>query len=72
MQKGAELDCEYVEPMVHWGREVLSETGYVHRVSMLDDPLCTKRSCGKARVKLEGLSAHCPITKCRRIEPYEE
>jgi sugar phosphate isomerase/epimerase len=24
--------------MVHWGRELLSEAGYFHSVSMLDDP----------------------------------
>ena len=34
----AELGYEYVEPMVHWGRELLSEARYLHSVSMLDDP----------------------------------
>ena len=28
--KAAELGYEYVEPMVHWGRELLSEAGYFH------------------------------------------
>ena len=61
--KAAELGFEYVEPMVHLGRELLSEAGYFHSVSMLDDPLRLKRACAKAGVKLSGLSAHTPITK---------
>jgi sugar phosphate isomerase/epimerase len=61
--KAAELGYDYVEPMVHWGRELLSEAGYFHSVSMLDDPLRVKRCCAKHSVKLSGLSAHTPITK---------
>jgi sugar phosphate isomerase/epimerase len=61
--KAAELGYEYVEPMVHLGRELLSEAGYFHSVSMFDDPLRLKRACAKAGVKLSGLSAHTPITK---------
>jgi sugar phosphate isomerase/epimerase len=63
VQKAADLGYEYVEPMVHWGRELLSEAGYFHSVSMLDDPLRIKRACAKARIKLSGLSAHTPLTK---------
>ena len=61
--KAAELGYEYVEPMVHWGRELLSEAGYFHSVSMLDDPYRVKRACEKAGVKLSGLSAHTPLCK---------
>jgi len=61
--KAAELGYEYVEPMVHWGRELLSEAGYFHSVSMLDDPLRVKRACEKAGVKLSGFSAHTPLCK---------
>jgi len=61
--KAAELGYDYVEPMVHWGRELLSEAGYFHSVSMLDDPLRLKRCCEQHGVKLSGLSAHTPITK---------
>lgn len=63
VNKAAELGYEYVEPMVHWGRELLSEAGYFHSVSMLDDPLRVKRSCENAGVKLSGLSSHCPLCK---------
>jgi len=61
--KAAELGYEYVEPMVHWGRELLSEAGYFHSVSMLDDPLRIKRACEKHGIKLSGLSSHTPLCK---------
>jgi len=61
--KAAELGYAYVEPMVHWGRELLSEAGYFHSVSMLDDPYRVKRACEKAGIKLSGFSAHCPLCK---------
>ena len=61
--KAAELGYTHVEPMVHWGRELLSEAGYFHSVSMLDDPFRVRRACEKAGVKLSGLSAHTPLCK---------
>ncbi|GMW02095.1 MAG: hypothetical protein AMXMBFR84_32310 [Candidatus Hydrogenedentota bacterium] len=63
VEKAAELGYEFVEPMVHWGRELLSEAGYFHSVSMLDDPYRIRRACDKAGVKLSGFSAHCPLCK---------
>ena len=63
VKKAAELGYEYVEPMLHWGRELLSEAGYFHSVSMLDDPLRVTRACEAAGVKLSGFSAHCPLCK---------
>lgn len=63
VQKAAELGYEYVEPMVHWGRELLSEAGYFHSVSMLDDPHRVRRACDAAGVKLSGFSAHTPLCK---------
>lgn len=63
VEKAAELGYEYVEPMVHLGRELLSEAGYFHSVSMWDDPLRLRRACEMAGVKLSGLSAHCPLCK---------
>jgi len=63
VEKAAAIGYEYVEPMVHWGRELLSEAGYFHSVSMLDDPYRVKRACEKAGVKLSGLSAHTPLCK---------
>jgi sugar phosphate isomerase/epimerase len=63
VEKAAELGFDYVEPMVHLGRELLSEAGYFHSVSMLDDPLRISRACEKAGIKLSGLSGHCPLCK---------
>ncbi|RMG00374.1 MAG: sugar phosphate isomerase/epimerase [Planctomycetota bacterium] len=63
VEKAAELGYEYVEPMVHWGRELLSEAGYFHSVSMLDDPYRIRDACEKAGIKLSGLSAHSPLCK---------
>jgi len=63
VHKAADLGYTHVEPMVHWGRELLSEAGYFHSVSMLDDPLRVRRACEKAGVRLSGLSAHTPLTK---------
>ncbi|MDR1491272.1 MAG: sugar phosphate isomerase/epimerase [Planctomycetaceae bacterium] len=61
--KAAELGYEYLEPMVHWGRELLSEAGYFHSVSMLEDPYRIRRACEKYKIKLSALSAHCPLCK---------
>ena len=43
MDRAAEIGYKYVEPMVHWGRELLSAAGYFHSRSMLDDPLILER-----------------------------
>jgi sugar phosphate isomerase/epimerase len=61
--KAAALGYTHIEPMVHWGRELLSEAGYFHSVSMLDDPLRIRRACEKANVKLSGFSSHTPLCK---------
>lgn len=63
VQQAAAIGYDYVEPMVHWGRELLSEAGYFHSVSMLDDPLRIRRACEKAGVRLSGLSTHTPLCK---------
>lgn len=59
----ASLGYEYVEPMVHWGRELLSEARYFHSVSMLDDPLRIRRTCEQFGVKISALSAHSQLSK---------
>jgi sugar phosphate isomerase/epimerase len=61
--KAAEIGYQYIEPMVHWGRELLSEAGYFHSVSMYDDPLWVKDLCDKHNIKLSGLSSHTPLCK---------
>lgn len=63
VEKAAELGYEYIEPMVHFGRELMSEAHYYHTVSMFDDPYRMKRAVDAAGVKISGLQAHGPI--CR-------
>jgi sugar phosphate isomerase/epimerase len=63
VEKAAELGFEYIEPMVHWGRELMSEAHYYHTVSMWDDPYRIRRAAEKAGLKISALQAHGPI--CR-------
>ena len=63
VEKAAELGYEYIEPMVHWGRELMSEAHYYHTVSMWDDPYRIRRAAEKAGLKLSGIQAHGPL--CR-------
>lgn len=59
----AEIGYGFIEPMVHWGRELLSEAGYFHSVSMLDDPFRIRAACERHGVHCSGLSAHTPLCK---------
>lgn len=63
VQFAKELGYEYIEPMVHWGRELLSEARYFHSVSMLDDPFRIKDAVEKAGLKLSALSSHSQLSK---------
>ena len=63
VEKAKEIGYEYIEPMVHMGRELLSEAGYFHSVSMYDDPLMIKEICDKNGIRISGLSAHTPLCK---------
>ncbi len=61
--KAAEIGYEWIEPMVHLGRELLSEARYFHSVSMFDDPLWARDICEQHGVRMSGLSAHTPLCK---------
>jgi sugar phosphate isomerase/epimerase len=63
VKKAREIGYEYVEPMVHFGRELLSEAGYFHSISMYEDPLRIKEICDKNNMKISGLSSHSPLCK---------
>jgi sugar phosphate isomerase/epimerase len=63
VKKAAAIGYEYVEPMVHFGRELLSEAEYFHSVSMYNDPLYIKEICDKSNVKISGFSSHTPLCK---------
>src|SRR5512132_2703583 len=62
-EKAAQLGYQYIEPMVHLGRELLSEAGYFHSISMLEDPADVRAVCQKYGLHCSGLSAHTPLCK---------
>lgn len=59
--RAAEMGYTYYEPMVHFGRELMSEAGYFHTVSMFDDPFRIKDACDAAGLTISGLQAHGPL-----------
>jgi sugar phosphate isomerase/epimerase len=61
VEKAAELGYEYIEPMVHFGRELMSEARYYHTVSLFDDPYRMKRAADAAGVKISGFQSHGPM-----------
>lgn len=60
-EQTAAMGYEYMEPMVHFGRELMSEAGYYHTVSMFDDPYRIKEACDKAGLKISALQTHGPL-----------
>jgi len=70
--RAAELGFGYCEPLVHNGRELLSEAGYFHSFSMDNDPLEMKEVLDRYGVQASGLSAHCPLMRPEISVPYLE
>ena len=70
IERAAQLGFRYVEPMVHNGRELLSEAGYFHSVSMDDEPLEIKELLEKNGLQASALSAHCPLMRPEISVPY--
>jgi len=70
--RAAALGFRYVEPMVHNGRELLSEAGYFHSFSMDNDPLEMKDVLDRHGVRASGLSAHTPLMRPEISVPYLE
>ncbi len=70
--RAAQLGYRYVEPMVHNGRELLSEAGYFHSFSMDNEPLEMKDILERNGVRASGLSAHIPLMRPEISVPYLE
>ena len=70
VERAAQIGYKYVEPMVHTGRELLSEAGYFHSFSMEEDPLEMKEILERNGVKASGLSSHCPLMRPEISVPY--
>jgi sugar phosphate isomerase/epimerase len=72
VERAANLGYRWVEPMVHNGRELLSEAGYFHSFSLDDDPLEMRAILERHGVKASALSAHCPLMRPEISVPYLE
>lgn len=72
IERAARLGYKWVEPMVHNGRELLSEAGYFHSFSMDNDPLEMKEILDRYGVRASGLSSHCPLMRPEISVPYLE
>jgi sugar phosphate isomerase/epimerase len=68
--RAAEIGYKMVEPLVHNGRELLSEAGYYHSFSMEDDPLEMKAILDQYGMKVCSLSAHSPLARPEVAVPY--
>jgi sugar phosphate isomerase/epimerase len=72
VKRARAIGYDWIEPMVHNGRELLSEAGYFHSVSMDEDPLFIKDILDANNVKASGLSAHTPLMRPEIAVPYLE
>ncbi len=63
VQEAARIGYEYIEPMVHLGRQLLCEGGFMHSLSMSEDPLWVRDFCKNSGVKISALSAHSQLCK---------
>jgi len=70
VERAAQIGFRYVEPMVHNGRELLSEAGYFHSFSLDDDPFEMKDILDRYGMRPSGLSSHCPLMRPEISVPY--
>ena len=63
VEMAAQIGYKYVEPMLHNGRELMSEAGYYHSVSMEDDPHFIKDILDRHGLQSSAVSAHCPLMR---------
>jgi sugar phosphate isomerase/epimerase len=70
--RAAQIGYKYVEPLVHNGRELLSEAGYFHSVSMDEEPCEIKDILDAHGVRASALSAHTPLMRPEIAVPYLE
>lgn len=70
--RAAAIGYRFIEPMVHNGRELLSEAGYFHSVSMDEEPLFVRDIIESHGLGCSGLSAHTPLMRPEISVPYLE
>lgn len=59
----AKMGYKYVEPMVHTGRELTSEGGFYHSISMEEDPHFIKDILDQYALKPSAVASHCPLMR---------
>ena len=72
LEWAAKMGYKYVEPMLHNGRELMSEAGYYHSVSMEEEPYEIKDLLDQFGLKASAVSAHCPLMRPEVSVPYLE
>jgi sugar phosphate isomerase/epimerase len=72
LDRASRLGYEWVEPMVHNGRELLSEAGYFHSVSLDEDPLYIRDLLQQYCLRASGLSSHAPLMRPEISVPWLE
>lgn len=70
--RAAAIGYKYIEPMLHNGRELLSDAGYFHSVSMDEEPLFIRDICERHGVRCSGVSAHTRLMQPEISVPYLE
>lgn len=63
VEAAADIGYRYVEPMVHLGRQLLCEGGYMHSLSMSEDPLWVSHFCKQSGVRISAISSHSQLCK---------
>ena len=63
VKAAADMGFHYFEPMIHFGRELMSEAGYFHTVSMFDDPYLIKEACDAAGLTISGQAGSTYVLK---------
>ncbi|MBW2483155.1 MAG: sugar phosphate isomerase/epimerase [Deltaproteobacteria bacterium] len=63
VEEAANIGYQYVEPMVHLGRQLLAEGGFMHSLSLSEDPLRVKDFCSNHGVQISALSSHSQLCK---------
>lgn len=72
LDRASRMGYQWVEPMVHNGRELLSEAGYFHSVSLDEDPLYIRDLLHQYCLRPSGLSSHSPLMRPEISVPWLE
>lgn len=63
VDEASAMGYRFVEPMVHLGRQLLAEGGFLHSISLSEDPLAFRDYCREHDVGISAVSSHAQL--CR-------